>query len=188
MKKSNIIVIGIILVICLIGGILLLKNNSKDSLETESDINSMLNTIINNNKDNLPSLETMTMEIDDDTVNLYTGLTSSKDIDLLIVTEPMMSSQAFSMVAVKVKDGSNIENIKKEMLDNINTSKWICVTAEKVYVTNNGNTIFLVMADTEWANIIYNSFKDYVDGNIGKTLEKTTEEDIVLPEEMLPVE
>ena len=79
-------------------------------------------------------------------------------------------------MAVKVKAGSDIEAMKKEMLENINVRKWICVTAEKVYVTNNEDVIFLVMADADWAKEFYQGFSKYVDNKIGKTLEKTTEE------------
>ena len=48
--------------------------------------------------------------------------------------------------------------------------------AEKVYVTNNEDVIFLVMADADWAKEFYQGFSKYVDNKIGKTLEKTTEE------------
>ena len=96
-----------------------------------------------------------------------------------------MSSQAYSAVTVKVKSGANIEEIKKEMLENINMSKWICVSAEKMYITNNGNTIFMVMSNEDWANPVYNEFKEYVGNNIGKELEKTEEENINLPPQMI---
>ena len=79
-------------------------------------------------------------------------------------------------MAVKVKAGSDIEAMKKEMLENIDVRKWICVTAEKVYVTNSEDVIFLVMADGDWAKEFYQGFSKYVDNKIGKTLEKTTEE------------
>ena len=65
--------------------------------------------------------------------------------------------------------------MKQEMLDNIDTRKWICVTAEKVYVTNHENIIFLVMASDEWAKPVYDEFKSAVDGKVGKELQKTEE-------------
>ena len=101
---------------------------------------------------------------------------SDSNVLYVVVSEPLISSQAFSAVAVKVKAGSDIEAMKKEMLENINVRKWICVTAEKVYVTNNEDVIFLVMADADWAKEFYQGFSKYVDNKIGKTLEKTTEE------------
>ena len=86
-----------------------------------------------------------------------------------------MSSQAFSAVALKVKDGASIDSIKQEILNNVNTSKWICVTAEKLYITNNGNVIFFIMSDNDWAKTVYDNFKKYVDNDIGKELEKTNQ-------------
>lgn len=188
MKKQNIILIIIAVIIVVLIAFLFLNNKNNGVLETESDIKNMLNTIINKNKNDLPSLEVMTMETDKDTVNLYTGLKDNNSVELLIVAEPMMNAQAFSVVILKVKEGSNIESIKEEIYENINMSKWICVTAEKLNITNNGNTIFVVMADNTWANIMYNGFKDYVNNDLGKELEKNNTEEIILPDEMLTVE
>ena len=48
----------------------------------------------------------------------------------------MMSSQAYSLVLVKVKDGVDANNIAKTMSEKIDTRKWICVSAEKLYATS----------------------------------------------------
>ena len=88
----------------------------------------------------------------------------------------------------KVKAGADIEGIKQEMLDNLNMNKWICVSAEKLYITSYNNIIFAVMSDEDWAKPVYEGFKKYVNNKNGKELEKTAEEDIELPDEMLIVE
>ena len=72
---------------------------------------------------------------------------------------------------------------KEEILNNVDMRKWICVSAEKLYVTNHNNIIFFVMSDEDWATVTYNSFKEYVGNEIGKELQKSGEEDIELPEE-----
>ena len=64
-------------------------------------------------------------------------------------------------------------------------NRWICVSADVLYITNNGNTIFAVMSFEDWATPVYNEFVKYVDNNVGKTLEKTAD-DIELPETNLP--
>ena len=64
-------------------------------------------------------------------------------------------------------------------------AKWICVSAGKLYITNNGNTIFMVMADEEWSKPVYDEFKRYVNNNIGKELEKDGEDGTTLPEEII---
>ena len=61
------------------------------------------------------------------------------------------------------------------MYDNIRMDKWICVSAEKLYITNYDNIIFAIMSSDDWATPVYNSFKNYVDNNIGKELTKSEE-------------
>ena len=179
MKKGTIISIVTVVVVVLVT-LLVVKNlgdNNSSSLKSASDIKTMLKSIIKKEKDNLPSLDINTIDVKNkDDVSLYTGLKSNENVETLVVAEPLMSSQAFSIAVVKVKENANIESMKQEMIDNINTGKWICVTAEKVYVTNNGNVIFLVMADADWASLVYKDFKEYVNNDIGKELEKTSED------------
>ena len=188
MKKQNIFIIGLILlgVISFIIFILVSGNGNKGSVETPKDINDIINTINKNNKDILPELETMKVDIKNiDEVTSYTGLKTNDGIESIVVSVPMMTSQAYSVAVVKVKDTANVEKIKQEMLDNIDMRRWICVSAEQLYITNSGNVIFSVMADKDIAKAVYNDFKKYVNNNIGKELEKSNdEENIELPPEM----
>ena len=95
-----------------------------------------------------------------------------------------MNAQAYSALMVKVKDGKNVEKVKQEMLDNMDMRKWVCVSASKLYITNNGNVIFAIMSSDDWAKPVYDGFKKYVNNDIGKELEKTGEDDVELPPEM----
>lgn len=192
MKKQTIIaIVAVLIVAIIIGGVIAVNNNNsgnKDGVKIESakDMKDMFSTINSNLKEELPSLETQEIDVSDEMqVEAYTGLKSNENVEALVVSEPMMSSQAYSAVAVKVKSNADIESLKQEMLDNINTRKWICVSASKVYVTNHDNVIFLVMADEEWAKPVYDEFKKFVNNNIGKELEKTAEEDFELPPQMI---
>ena len=188
MKKQNIFILGLILlaVISFVIFILVSGSGNKGSVETPKDINDIINTINKNNKNVLPELETMKVDIKNiDEVTSYTGLKTNNDIESIVVSVPMMTSQAYSVAVVKVKDTANVEKIKQEMLDNIDMRRWICVSAEQLYITNSGNVIFSVMADKDIAETIYNDFKKYVNNNIGKELEKSNdEENIELPPEM----
>ena len=192
MKKQTIIaIVAVLIVAIIIGGVIAVNNKNsgnKDSVKIESakDMKKMFSTINSNLKEKLPSLETQEIDVSDEMqVQTYTGLKSNENVEALVVSEPMMSSQAYSAVAVKVKSNADIETLKQEMLDNIDTSKWICVSASKVYVTNHDNVIFLVMADEEWAKPVYDEFKKFVNNNIGKELEKSAEEDFELPPQMI---
>ena len=188
MKKQNIFIIGLILlaVISFIIFILVSGSGNKGNVETPKNINDIINTINKNNKDVLPELETMKVDIKNiDEVTSYTGLKTNDGIESIVVSEPLITSQAYSVAIVKVKDNADVEKIKQEMLDNIDMRRWICVSAEQLYITNSGNVIFSVMADKDVAKAVYNDFKKYVNNNIGKELEKSNnEENIELPSEM----
>ena len=188
MKKQNILIIGLILlaVISFIIFILVSGSGDKGSVDTPKDINDIINTINKNNKNILPELETMKINVKNiDEVTSYTGLTTNDGIESITVSVPVMTAQAYSVAIVKVKDSADVEKIKQEMLDNIDMRRWICVSAEQLYITNSGNIIFSVMADKDIAETVYNDFKKYVNNNIGKELEKSNnEENIELPPEM----
>ena len=188
MKKQNIFIIGLILlaVISFIIFILVSGSGNKGNIETAKDINDIINTINKNNKSVLPELETMKVDTKNiDEVTSYTGLKTNDGIESIVVSAPLITAQAYSVAIVNVKDNADVEKIKQEMLDNIDMRRWICVSAEQLYITNSGNVIFSVMADKDVAKAVYNDFKKYVNNNIGKELEKSNnEENIELPPEM----
>lgn len=180
MKKQNIFIIGLILlaVISFIIFILVSGSGNKGNVETPIDVNDIINTINKNNKNVLPELETLKVDIKNiDEVTSYTGLKTNDGIESIVVSEPLVTAQAYSVAIVRVKDNADVEKIKQEMLDNIDMRRWICVSAEQLYITNSGNVIFSVMADKDIAKAVYNDFKKYVNNNIGKELEKSNNEE-----------
>ena len=187
-KKQNILVIALILLAVITFGVIILVSGKENtsSLETTKDIIKMINSINKDNKNVLPELETMKIDVKNiDEVTSYTGLTSNDNIESIVVSVPMMTAQAYSVAVVKVKDNADVEKIKQEMLDNIDMRRWICVSAEQLYITNSGNVIFSVMTDKDIAKAVYDDFKKFVNNNIGKELEKSNdEENIELPPEM----
>ena len=190
MKKQNIFIIGLILLAVISFIIFILVsgsgnkgngnkgNGNKGNVETPIDVNDIINTINKNNKNVLPELETLKVDIKNiDEVTSYTGLKTNDGIESIVVSEPLITSQAYSVAIVKVKDNADVEKIKQEMLDIIDMRRWICVSAEQLYITNSGNVIFSVMADKDIAKAVYNDFKKYVNNNIGKELEKSNDEE-----------
>ena len=193
MKQKNFFIIGLILLAAISFIIFILVSGSgnkgsgnkgsgnKGNVETPkaiNDINDIINTINKNNKNVLPELETMKVDIKNiDEVTSYTGLKTTDGIESIVVSEPLITAQAYSVAIVKVKDNADVEKIKQEMLDNIDMRRWICVSAEQLYITNSGNVIFSVMADKDVAKAVYNDFKKYVNNNIGKELEKSNDEE-----------
>ena len=193
MKQKKFFIIGLILLAAISFIIFILVSGSgnkgsgnkgsgnKGNVETPkaiNDINDVINTINKNNKNVLPELETMKVDIKNiDEVTSYTGLKTNDGIESIVVSEPLITAQAYSVAIVKVKDNADVEKIKQEMLDNIDMRRWICVSAEQLYITNSGNVIFSVMADKDVAKAVYNDFKKYVNNNIGKELEKSNDEE-----------
>lgn len=83
------------------------------------------------------TLENMIYMLGVDNFEYVEGLTS----------EPMISSQAHSIVLFTVEDEADIEQIKKDVKENVDGRKWICVGVEQqnILVENVGNHIVLIM-------------------------------------------
>ena len=213
MKIGHIILI-IVAIIAVIAGVVIFTNSNNEEVNvgvenevqtgTVEDTNSNENTepinaqsvqdltaLVDKVYEGLelfPSLATMELDLTDmDMVTYETGLTSVEDVDGIVVSAPMMSSQAYSMILVKAKDASKADLIAKEMKDNVDPNKWICVSAEKVYATSSGNVAFLVMTNADMADDVYESFKKYA-GNVGTEYsrenamdEMPVQEDMMIP-------
>ena len=66
-------------------------------------------------------------------------------------SESMIGSQAYSLVVARVNDVANIEQIKADMFDGIDTRKWICVAADQLRVVSYADVIMLVMVSSDLA-------------------------------------
>lgn len=196
MKKSTkiaIIAVAIVLVIAIIVAIVLGVNSNKDNQKTTEpsklgeitsaeDLEKLIDKIYEGNE-NLPGLQTQAVEVADDiTVNMLTGLEGGQDLEYLVVSEPLINAQAYSLVIAKVKEGVDANKIAKEMNEKIDQRKWICVSAEKVYSTSSGDIVFLVMSNEETAKPVYDKFKELA-GTVGEEYVKE-EPEIDLPPEM----
>ena len=189
MENKKNIIIG-----CLIGGLVILagvifvvtsnkESKTNETLQTAGDIKKMLKTIYKNLANELPELTTEEINLkESELVESLTGLKSIDDINTLVVSEPVMGSQALEVAVIKTKEKTDVEAMMQNIKDNVDMSRWICVSAEKLYVVSSGDVIFMVMADSDWAKSIYDEFVKYVDNKVGETLEKgaTLEE---LPDE-----
>ena len=97
------------------------------------------------NEDELPMALT-NFEITNENVENYLG-TSDIEFESALASESMVGSIAHSIILIRAKDGQDIEALKKKIEENINPSKWICVTAENVVVKNKGNLILVIMTN-----------------------------------------
>ena len=184
-KLIFLIIIAILAVALIIAGIVLAINANKPKsnvqITSAEDMQNLVNTVYTGLEDNLPpTLNTQIVDVNNaDVLKSFTGLTSNENIDAVVASEPMIGSQAYSFVLVKVKDGADADSIAKEMSENIDTRKWICVQAEKLYATSVDNLAVLVMSSDEWATPVYNKVKEVLGAHNEEYIKEKSEE---LPE------
>lgn len=190
MNKWAKIVIAVVVVLAVIAiAVVAIVINSKtktnlDPITSAEDLTALVEKIYEGLEIELPMVMSQAIDVTEaDTVTYITGLENADDVEYVVASEPMMSSQAYSLVLVKVKDGVDASKVAKEMNENIDARKWICVTAEKVYTTSSGDVVCLVMSNEETAKAVYENFKTLA-GTVDEEYERT-EEELELPEDML---
>ena len=119
-------------------------------------------------------LNVMTTELDlsdADGVSYMTGLQSGDKLSAACVSEPMMSSQAYSLVVARVKNAADAAQVAKEMFDQVDTAKWICVNADTKTAAYCGDVVMLFMVDSQFAesatiDSMLEAFKTVCGGNV----------------------
>ena len=190
MNKTTKIVIAVVAIIAVVAvaiAVVLLTNTkaktSLTSINSVEDLSALVDKIYNGLDVNMPNVATQEIDVTDiDTVQYVTGLDNANDLEYAVVSEPLISSQAYSLILVKVKDGVDANAVAKKMNDNINLAKWICVSAERAYTTSSGSVICLVMSSEKVAKPIYEKFKTLA-GTVGNEYDRV-EEETELPPEM----
>ena len=81
-------------------------------------------------------------------IKYNTGLDNADNITDAAVFGPMMGSMAFSMVAVRVRDGADVKAVAEGMKNGIDPRKWICVEADDLQVVSFGDVVMLIMVDS----------------------------------------
>lgn len=102
---------------------------------------------VNFNEDELPMALTQ-IEVTEENVEYYLG---SKEIEFkeALATESMTGSIAYSVILVRTEEGADVEKVKKQIKDNIDPRKWICVGVddEDVVIENKGDLIIVIVVD-----------------------------------------
>ena len=188
MNKGSKIVMVVVAVLAVIA-IVVIAMNSKpksnlDPITSAEDLTALVDKIYEGVEIEMPMVMSQALDVTQaDMVNYMTGLENGENLEYVVVSEPLMSSQAYSLILAKVKEGVDPSKVAQEMNENINERIWICVTAEKIYATNSGDVVCLVMSNEETAKAVYENFKTLA-GTVGEEFERTAEEP-ELPEDML---
>ncbi len=77
-----------------------------------------------------------------------------------LAREPAVSSIAYSVVLLRVKEDVDVEALVKKIQSSVDPAKWVCVEAESVIVESRGDVILVVMADQDQASTISKAFED----------------------------
>ena len=105
----------------------------------------------------------------------YIGVDPTDKVEKAVFVDPQIGVQPFSLCLVKPAEGVDVEALKNEILEGVNYRKWMCVAAEKVLVSNCGDTILMVMASEEIVDDVYNAFNIVASGNASPALTKAGE-------------
>lgn len=191
MSKTTKIVLGVVIAIIVIALVVFLVMGNQKGGNGETNLPEVssaeqLTDLVNKIYDGATvdyNVETAPIDMtDENMVKSFTGLQNGQDLEYAVVSEPMINAQPYSLVIAKVKEGVNANEVAKAMSEGVDMRKWICVSAKKLYATNSGDVVFLIMTNETMAKSVYDSFKALA-GTVGQEYEKTAEEDI-LPEDM----
>ncbi len=95
-------------------------------------------------------LMTMPLDLTDEySLSHHAGLATAEGIVEAAISEPMIGSQAYSMVVVKCESTEKAAEVAQTMFDNIDTAKWICVQADTKQAAVSGDTVMFCMIYSE---------------------------------------
>ena len=102
MKKKIIIIVAILVAIAIVLGIILMSNKPKTNLkpiESAEDLSSLIDEVYEGQEGLPSSLNTQIIDVTDaNAVQYTTGLENGDNLQYVAVSEPMMSSQAYSFI------------------------------------------------------------------------------------------
>ena len=99
-------------------------------------------------------------------IKSFTGMDSAESIADLAVYEPMMGSLPFSMVMMRVAEGSEAKTVAETMKANIDQRKWICVEADDLLVAGYSDVVMLIMVGSD-TGLTAQSFVDALKTVVG---------------------
>lgn len=153
------------------------KQSETEGQTQNIKLDELINQIYEKQAVDFPVGEPTTIDLTDaDTTKYFTGIEDGTQLTEAISSEAMIGSQAYSLVVARAKEDTDLDALKKEMLDGIDPRKWICVGADKVIVGNYQNILILIMSDSglgaTLTDDLYDAFTKVVPGKVGEKLER----------------
>ena len=131
-------------------------NDVEEVVVVEEDLQTLIDAALKEFGSNVPnSLATQPIDVNDaDMMTYMFGAATFEGVQSAAVSEPMMSSIAFSMGALKFDTKENAENAVTELLKVAPTGKWVCVTPEEVKAkVVNDNYVMFIMCSKDTAEV-----------------------------------
>ena len=124
----------------------------EDMPMVEEDLDTLINdTLAALGEENMPGMlatRPVNLEDKDDTAFVL-GVESLDGLNSAAVSEPMMTSVAFQLVALRFDDNASAEAAAKQLIETAPTTKWICVEPEEVKTKVVNDTYVLFFMGTK---------------------------------------
>lgn len=109
---------------------------------------------------------------DSQTIEYLIGLKDASNVKEAVISEAMISSQAYSLILARVNDAAKAEETAQAMLNGVDPAKWICVQADSMGAAVYGDLVLVVMSDSGYAKAedMVAAFKTVCGGTLDKEL------------------
>lgn len=150
MKKWTSILLALALAVSVLSGCGKQTPAPAETVTIEGSASEIIEKIYEKHKAIDLMLVTMDVDLSDPDAVLYnTGLSSDRLAEAA-VSETMLG-QPYSLVVVKVKDASDAAAAAKDMYNNIDTRKWICVAADTKIAAYAGDVAVFFMVNSDFS-------------------------------------
>lgn len=151
MKKILLVVVSLML---------LLTIGCGKEMHVEGNLEDLMTKVYEGVKDEDKPMMLMNVEVTSENVEGFLGK-ADIEYESALASESGVGSIAHSVVLVRAKKGQDVEQLKKDIKENVNPRKWICVGVEedKVIVDNIGDLVILIM-DNNYPETLHENFKN----------------------------
>lgn len=155
----------------------LLTGCGAKNLLADKSLEDILTAVYEQKQPEFPLISTDVDLKDEQSVTYFTGLSKedSSKVKEVLVSEPAMGSQAYSLVLLRLNDAKDAESVANAVKDGIDPRKWICVEADDIRACAHGDVVMFVMISSEFAESITaedltNAFKEVAGGKLSVEL------------------
>ena len=139
---------------------LLLTTGCVKEVHVEGELADLMTKVYEGIKDEDTPMMLMNVEVNSENAEGFLGK-ADIEYESALASESGVGSIAHSVVLVRAKKGQNVEQLKKDIKENVNPRKWICVGVEEdnVIVDNIGDLVILIM-DNSYPETLHENFKN----------------------------